>query len=85
MCTDKVVSCHNSFPMLLQEKCIALSLQENNATEASASSSLMTFRVKKCGRVEAEKATNLWAGQCQSKVFFKIFSIVIYNMKMMKK
>uniref|UniRef100_A0A914ENT5 Uncharacterized protein n=1 Tax=Acrobeloides nanus TaxID=290746 RepID=A0A914ENT5_9BILA len=30
----------------------------------------MTFRIKKCGKVEAEKATNAWAAQCQSKVVY---------------
>lgn len=73
MCTDQIIKCHNSLPLLNEKKCTKI-LFENVET---SSSPLMTFRVKKCGRVEAEKATNLWAGQCQSKVnfFFKLKNI----------
>lgn len=44
-------------------------------TTATANEQRMTFRMKKCGKVEAESTSNPWAAQCQSKVrFFFILS-----------
>uniref|UniRef100_A0A915DJK0 Kinase n=1 Tax=Ditylenchus dipsaci TaxID=166011 RepID=A0A915DJK0_9BILA len=62
MCTDSVVDCHQTH----------IGSSSNEPTDQIPPT--MTFRLKKCGRVEVaeKKATNLWAGQCQSKVVQKL-------------
>ncbi|KAI1715080.1 inositol polyphosphate kinase domain-containing protein [Ditylenchus destructor] len=84
MCTDSVVKCHRTESEGTSSSCSAENSLDGDITSTGDGSSLMaslpfqslpmTFRVKKCGRVEVaeKKATNLWAGQCQSKVVQKL-------------
>lgn len=92
MCTDNVANCHrrradNS------DGVNQLEVDDGHLgprVDELLTHDMMTFRVK-CGKVEAEKATNLWAGQCQSKVRFVIskndkhFSRVTFGANLRKK
>ncbi|KAI1708181.1 inositol polyphosphate kinase domain-containing protein [Ditylenchus destructor] len=85
MCTDSVVKCHRTEIEGTSSSCSAENSLDGDITCTADERSLlmtsspfppfpMTFRVKKCGKVEVaeKKATNLWAGQCQSKVVQKL-------------
>uniref|UniRef100_A0AC34QXR8 Kinase n=1 Tax=Panagrolaimus sp. JU765 TaxID=591449 RepID=A0AC34QXR8_9BILA len=47
-------------------------IEKNTKISDDDESKPMTFRVKKSGKVEAEMAVNIFAGQCQSKVVEKL-------------
>lgn len=78
--TDASVECHSIHPTVSTTTATITTKSEaplvnstsanGGGTEDEDDTKSMTFRVRKSGRVEAEKALNTWAGQCQSKVSF---------------
>lgn len=79
--TDASVECHTILSPTISTTITTTTAAENNflsnVTNENEDDEItpMTFRIRKSGRVEAEKALNTWAGQCQSKVSLYHYSI----------
>ncbi|TKR95399.1 hypothetical protein L596_009574 [Steinernema carpocapsae] len=64
--TDTPVACHQAGN---RSRCAVSTFEADRSPEEDSS---ITFRLKKCGKVEAERAVNPFAGQCQSKIVQKL-------------
>ncbi|KAK0422666.1 hypothetical protein QR680_007710 [Steinernema hermaphroditum] len=68
MRTDSPVDCHLGSS---RTTCSIPTFDDDGGHE-EVDDGAITFRVKKCGKVEAERAVNPFAGQCQSKIVQKL-------------